>query len=178
MKWIDADDYKEFECGLEMLGTLLGFESVRPNEQSDPDCAWREGALSWLIWEAKTMEDPERVIPVRDVRQANSHHTWVARMLGWPKPERSLTVLVCPRQKVHPDVPAVADENLALVAPEVVRGIASRTVEALTAAAHEAPALSSDQLPDRVAQLFGEHRLGSAELVEELSALPVAADSA
>jgi hypothetical protein len=177
MRLIDSDEYKEFELGLEMLGTLLGFESVRPNEQADPDCAWREGSHVWLLWEAKTMEAGDREIPVRDVRQANSHRTWVSRKLGWPEPQRSSTILVCSRSAIHPDVPAVAEADLVLVSPATVRDIAVRATEALTAAAQEAPALSADQLPERAAQLFAEHRLGTDELVEELTTNPIATDA-
>lgn len=171
---IATDEAQEFELGLETLGEILGFESVRPNERADPDCAWREGTDLWLLWEAKTMEIGGRQIPARDVRQANTHHNWVARQLGWPEPENSVTVLVCPRTEIHPDAPPLAEERLVLAAPAIVRGIAERAVAAVTAAGNEAPALSPDQLRERIGQLFIEHRLGTDVLLKELAAIRIA----
>jgi hypothetical protein len=172
---IGSDSSQEFELGLETLGEILGFQSLRPNETADPDCAWREGTDLWLLWEAKTMEVADRQIPARDVRQANTHHNWVARQLGWPEPANSVTVLVCSREEIHPDAPAVADDRLALVSPATVREIAERAIAALTAAAHDAPALTPDKLRDRIAQLFIEYRLGTDVLLEELAAVRIAA---
>lgn len=174
---IEDDEYKEFELGLEMLGQVLGFEAVRPNETADPDCAWRIGEELWLLWEAKTMEGKKREVPAREVRQAGTHHTWVARRLGWAEPDRLLTVIVCPSETVQQDALAVADEHLYLASPAAVRGIATRAVEAVQVAANEAPALSREQLVGRVTQIFAEHRLDTEQLVEELSRKPVVAAS-
>ena len=174
MNQIEADDYKQFELGLESMGKILGFEAVRPNGRADPDGAWRLGADLWLLWEAKTMEGEDGQLPVRDIRQANSHHTWVARQLGWPEPRKSITLVVCRRDALHPDAASVADERLFLVSPEVVRSVASRARDAIRVAANEAPALSRDQLVERLSQLFLEHQLGTEQLVKELSSRNIA----
>ena len=170
---ISSDDYKEFEMGLEDLGTCLGFESVRPNKEADPDCAWREGSDAWIIWEAKTMEHPDRLLAARDARQASSHRNWVKSQLGWPEPETSVTAVVSQRETVDSAAVAVCDGDVFLVSPEIVRGIATRAAEALTTAAAEAPGLTADQLRDRIGELFTQHRLGTPQLIEELSTSPI-----
>jgi hypothetical protein len=175
-KRIESDEYKSFELGLQSLGEMLGFESIRPNDRADPDCAWREGGDLWLLWEAKTMEHRDAPLSAGDVRQANSHHTWVGRQLGWPEPQRSATMIVCAREEVHPDAAKVADARVALVPPEAVRDIARRTTAALSTIAAEGPSLGDEQLRVRVGQLFAEQRLGSAELAEELTGTPIAGD--
>jgi len=166
---IGSDDYKEFEMGLEMLGTCLGFESVRPKQKADPDCAWREGDKTWILWEAKTMEHPDKPLAARDVRQANSHRNWVSSQLSWPDPENSITVVVSQRDEVDSAAVAVCNADLFLVSPGVVSDIGVRVDHALTTAAAEAPGLTADQLRDRIAKLFSQHRLGTTELLEELT---------
>lgn len=171
---IGNDDASQFERGLLALGEILGFESVRPNETSDPDGAWRDGDTAWVLWEAKTMEKAEGTLAVRDVRQANSHATWVERKLGWSPAERTVTSVVCERVEVHEDVPAVAEESLMLVEPGVIRGLAVRTVEAIRAAAAELPGLNPDQLRSRLGELLQERRLGTEEILGELTTHPLA----
>jgi hypothetical protein len=171
---IGSDDYREFELGLETLGEILGFESVRPNETADPDCAWREGSEVWILWEAKTMEHGDAPLAARDARQAGTHHNWVKRQLGWPEPDQSVTVVVCARDEIHPDAAAVADERLVLVSPSVVREIAGRAVQAIASGGNDAPVLDPEQLRDRIGQLFVQHRLGTGELLQEVTGLPVA----
>jgi hypothetical protein len=166
---VSSDDYKEFELGLEALGSCLGFESVRPNQEADPDCAWREGNTAWILWEAKTMEHAEKPLAARDIRQANTHHIWVSNQLGWPDPEHSITAVVCWRREVDPAAATVCNADLFLVSPDVVHDIANRANEALTTAAAEAPGLAPDAIPERIARIFSQYRLGTTELLEELT---------
>lgn len=165
---IRSDDYKKFELGLETLGSCLGFESVRPNEVADPDCAWREGDTAWIIWEAKTMEHAEKPLSARDIRQANTHRNWVSSQLGWPDPERSITVVVCRRREVETIAAAICNADLYLVPSVAVRDIATRADKALSTVAAEAPGLAPDALRQRIAGLFSQYRLGTTELLEEL----------
>lgn len=172
---ISSDDYKEFEVGLETLGSCLGFESVRPNERADPDCAWRDGEEAWVLWEAKTMEDADRPLAVREVRQASSHKNWVRSQISWPQPRTSVTIVVSPRDVVDPDAVAVCDSDVYLVTPEQVRDIAARTAEAISVAAAAAPGLDANQLRARLGGLFAEHKLGTPELLAELTLQQISA---
>jgi hypothetical protein len=166
---IHSENYKEFELGLELLGSCLGFESVRPNQEADPDCAWREGDAAWIIWEAKTMDQAEKPLAPREVRQANTHHNWVSRQLGWPDADRSITAVVSRRREVESAAAAVCNADLFLVSLDVVSDIAARAEEALSTAAAQAPGLAPEALSEQIARLFSRHRLGTAELLEELT---------
>lgn len=166
---ISSDNYKEFELGLETLGSCLGFESVRPNERADPDCIWRDGEEAWILWEAKTMEHPDKPLAVREARQASSHRNWVRNQLSWPEPGTSATAVVSPREVVDPDASAVCDSDVFLVSPEQIRGVAARAIQAITGAAAAAPGLSTDQLRDHLSELFAEHSLGTSELLDEFT---------
>ena len=84
------DEATQFELGLTALGELLGFEAKRPpTRQAGPDSAWRDREKLWLLFEAKTEEQPQHGISVRVVRQALTHRDWVRNQLGWSEPERS-----------------------------------------------------------------------------------------
>lgn len=50
---LQSRDAKTFERGIEQLGHMLGFDSVRPGGSAAPDGAWRDGAIT-LLWEAKS----------------------------------------------------------------------------------------------------------------------------
>ena len=56
-----GDEATPFELGLETLGKLLGFESVRRTDTAAPDSAWRDGDAIWFVFEAKTEEKPRFV---------------------------------------------------------------------------------------------------------------------
>ena len=109
---LDADDATPFELGLEQLGSLLGFESVRSTAKAAPDCAWRDGSSLWLVFEAKTEEAAAGELPVSDIRQANTHRDWVAGQLGWDPPEQSLTSIITYRTSVDPDARALANDDV------------------------------------------------------------------
>lgn len=169
-----SDQAMEFEVGLLELGESLGFEAVRPNETSDPDGAWRDGDFAWLLWEAKTMEDADGVLAVRDVRQANSHATWVERKLAWQPPERLTTAIVCEKTDVHPDVQTVASGNLVLIDPGTIRELATRATEAIEIVTEESPGLNPEQLRGRIGQLFQEYKLGTHDILNEIGVRPLA----
>jgi len=84
----------------------------------------REGEKLWLLFEAKTEEQPQGVVSPREVRQANTHHAWVRNQLGWQEPERSLTAILSYKQAIEPDAAAIAGE-VRLVSPEVARHLAA-----------------------------------------------------
>lgn len=156
-----------FELGLEALGKLLGFESVRPNKTADPDCVWCDGERLWLIFEAKTDERAENPISADAVRQADSHHRWVASELGWPEPAESLTVIVSPKTTIHPDAKAVAGD-VRLAAPTTITAISRGVIEIHRALRARAPGLSDEGLAAAFATAFVDRRMGNEELLAQL----------
>jgi hypothetical protein len=163
------DDATRFELGLTALGELLGFESVRPAGQADPDTAWREGEHLWLLFEAKTEELAQNAVSPRETRQANTHHDWVLNQLGWPEPERSLTTIVSYKQAIEPDAAAIAGE-LRLASPLLIRDLAGRTFAVHREIRARARGLSDEQLEAAFAHEFRQRRLDSNALVAQLGA--------
>ena len=170
---IGQDVATPFELGLETLGELLGYESVRPNEQADPDGIWRDEERQWLLFEAKTEVQPGRAVSADQVRQATTHEQWAANRYGWPAAAVAATVIVTNQEDIDDNARTVAGE-VYIVSPNVLRGIAQRIVAVHREIRARAPGLSEEQLSDAFAAAFADRRLDTAALVEQLTARRVA----
>jgi Type III restriction enzyme, res subunit len=165
-----------FEQGLELLGKLLGFESERPAKQdAAPDAGWRDDERLWILWEAKTEELAHNPVNANDdVRHANSHATWMQTTFGWsPLPAQLVTVIATPKTTIHPAAAAVAEEHVALVAPETVGELAERAIGAHRAVRARYPALTGEELAAALGGELAARGLDTATLVVALAARPV-----
>ncbi len=169
---IASDTSSQFEEGLRGLGLLLGFDAVRPDGNADPDGVWRDENATWIILEAKTEEQAAAPLSVETVRQAESHHRWVAQNLGWPEPQETLTVIVSPRQTIDPDAAKLAVEQT-LVTPEVIRDIAKRCIAAHNEVRARARGLDNEPLAVDLGARFEREHLDTASLLSELGARAV-----
>jgi DEAD/DEAH box helicase/Helicase C-terminal domain len=165
---VQDDAATPFELGLQTLGELLGFESVRPNEQADPDGIWRDEERQWFLFEAKTEVQAGRAIDAHQVRQASSHKTWTLNRYGWPQPEAALTVIVTKQTEIDDNARNVAGD-VYVVHPDVLRTIAERVVAVHREIRTKAPGLSEEQLRDAFAAAFVDRGLDTASLVGLLS---------
>ena len=169
---VASDASSQFEEGLRGLGLLLGFDAVRPDGNADPDGVWRDGNATWIILEAKTEEQADAPLSVETVRQAESHHRWVAQNLGWPEPQETLTVIVSPRVTIDPDAAKLAVDQ-ALVTPAVIRDIAKRCIAAHNEVRARARGLDNEPLAVDLGARFGREHLDTASLLSELGARAV-----
>lgn len=171
---IEDSDAKVFENALKALGQLLGFDAERPaKEDAAPDGAWQDGSRAWVIWEAKTEEDPAGEVSVQEARQANSHADWVRHNYSWNEPEHEITVLASPKESVHPSVSGVAAANLYLVHPSVVAEIAHATVDLHRQLAGELVGLEDVEAAERMAAAIRTKKLDTPQLLKRLSANPL-----
>jgi Type III restriction enzyme, res subunit len=170
---IGDDDATKFELGVELLGTILGFESVRPAAEADPDGAWRDGGSLWLLFEAKTEEQATGEISASEIRQANTHADWVRSHFAWPEPDRAVTVLVTYKTRISQAAAGLAAEELHLVTPEIVREIAARAVALHRELAGELVGLGDADAIERMAALLTAARLTTPNLAEELTHSPL-----
>ncbi len=170
---ITGDAATPFELGLKTLGELLGFESVRPNEQADPDGIWCDDERQWLLFEAKTEVQPERAVSAAEVRQATTHKQWTLNRYGWPAPAQAATVLVSNQMTVDENARAVGGEVF-LVSPDAMRAIAERVVAVHREIRGRALGLSEEQLKGAFAAAFADRRLDTPRLVEQLTGRRVA----
>jgi hypothetical protein len=171
---IADDDATPFELGVEELGTLLGFESVRPNESADPDSVWRDGERVWILLEAKTEVDASQPLSAGQVRQATTHPQWVANTFSWPEPRTTLVSIVTHQTDVHDDARAVAGEVF-MVAPEIVRDLATRTLAVYREIRARAVGLSEEEIARAFAVGFTNLGLDNESLVAALGARQIGA---
>ena len=156
-----------------MLGQLLGFESVRPNGQADPDAAWRDGSRLWVITEAKTEERADTLLSADAVRQAATHEEWVANVLGWECPITAMTVIVSDKAQVDPAAVPISGD-LRLTTTATIREIAERTFAALREARAVARGMTDDELAAAVGRSFVDHQLDDEQLVGQFGARRIA----
>lgn len=165
---INDDAATPFELGLQTLGELLGFESIRPNEQADPDGIWRDEERQLFLFEAKTEVAEGRAVSADEVRQATTHKQWAINRYEWPEPAAALTALVTRQTEVDDNARAVAGE-VYLVSPLVVREIAERAISVHREIRARAPGLSEEQLRSAFAAAFRDRRLDTAALVDQFA---------
>ena len=81
-KGIVAVEHEKSEPALTELGRLLGAEASKPDGQGRSDSVWCWDGRVWIAVEAKSEQDPEREIALRDVRQANTQLAQLAEDRG------------------------------------------------------------------------------------------------
>ena len=142
---LDQEDAGPYEAALTTLGTYLGATAAKPAGPGRCDSAWRWDTALWLTIEAKSEEQPDGLLPLKDIRQTNTQLDQLATDQGVDHaPAGSPSILVSDRLTVSPEHAPVANPNVYLASTEVVRQIAG-DVEAvwtdlLAAAARHEPA--------------------------------------
>jgi hypothetical protein len=141
---LNEDAHGPYEEALTTLGTLLGALAAKPAGQGRCDSAWCWDTNLWLTIEAKSEEHPDGLLPLKDIRQANTQLDQLAADQSVDHaPAGSPTILVSDRLTVDPEHAPVANPNVYLVSTDVVSQIAG-DVEAvwadlLAAAARQGP---------------------------------------
>lgn len=141
---LEQDDSGPYEAALTSLGTFLGAVAAKPTGQGRCDSAWRWDLAIWVTIEAKSEEHANGLLPLKDIRQANTQLDQLAADQGVDHaPAGSPIVLVSDRLTVAPEHAAVANPNVYLASTDVIAQIAG-DVEAvwtdlLAAAARHEP---------------------------------------
>jgi hypothetical protein len=120
------DEAKAYERGLTSLGAFLGAEASKPKGQGRCDSAWVWGTAIWMTIEAKSEEHQNGLLPLKDVRQANTQLDQLVadRKMDYP-PAGSPAIIVSDRLTVDPQHAPVANPNVYLTSTEVLAEIAS-----------------------------------------------------
>ena len=82
MELLTSMEGKNFERGLEELGTALGYKTGNPKRDGDPDPWWQLGSQICIVSEAKIYQSEDKAISLTHVRQAASHVNWVRANLN------------------------------------------------------------------------------------------------
>lgn len=123
---LQQDGAERYERGLTILGSFLGASASKPKGQARTDSAWEWGTAKWLTIEAKSEEHDDGLLPVKDLRQANTQMDQLAadRGIDYP-PAGSPIVLLSDRLTVDPQHAPIANPNVFLSSPSVVSAIAA-----------------------------------------------------
>lgn len=122
---IAQDEAARYERGLTTLGSLLGAEASKPKGQGRCDSAWVWGTALWMTIEAKSEEHANGLLPLKDVRQANTQLDQLAADRGMDHPPAgSPAIIVSDKLSVDPQHAQAANPNVFLASTDVVREIA------------------------------------------------------
>lgn len=115
-----------YERGLTTLGTFLGAAASKPKGQARTDSAWEWGMAKWMTLEAKSEEHHDGLLPVKDIRQANTQMDQLAadRGVEYP-PAGSPAVLLSDRLTVDPQHAPIANPNVYLSSSTALSTIAA-----------------------------------------------------
>lgn len=97
----DTENHKVYHEGAQILGFALGAESLRPNDQGDPDVVWHWPGEFCLTIECKTEKTGKNGISKTDVQQAAGHVDWAVAKLELKGVEHAITpLIVAPEKKM------------------------------------------------------------------------------
>ncbi len=165
----EASPYERALSGLRLLAGADG-ALARSNAPAEPDGIWMFGQLLWLGWEAKTNTDPDKEIPAKHVREANSHLTYASHDRGEPIPAGSVTIYVSPQQRIDHAAAKVADAGLYLVTPEQVSQVAERLITAWQTIRTQTPGQDAQQAAPTVVDTLRFYRVLPSQWLEDLLA--------
>ncbi|AQX14517.1 MULTISPECIES: DEAD/DEAH box helicase [Tessaracoccus] len=120
------DEATRYECGLTTLGSFLGAEASKPKGQGRCDSDWVWGTAMWMTIEAKSEEHDDGLLPLKDVRQANTQLDQLAADRGMDNPPAgSPAIIVSDKLSVDPQHAPAANPNVHLASPSTVEEIGS-----------------------------------------------------
>jgi hypothetical protein len=122
---LGQEEATKYESALTTLGSFLGAEAGKPAGQGRCDSAWRWDSALWMTVEAKSEEHSDGLLPLKDIRQANTQLDQLAADEGVDHaPAGSPTIIVSDRLTVSPEHAPVANPNVYLASTDVVSQIA------------------------------------------------------
>lgn len=118
-----------YERGLTILGRFLGADASKPKGQGRCDSAWVWGTKKWVTIEAKSEEKSDGLLPLKDIRQANTQLDQLAADREMEDaPAGSLTIVVSDKLSVDPQHAQTAHSNVYLTSPGVIKEIVGDAV--------------------------------------------------
>lgn len=151
---MEQHESSQFEQGLQQLGKLLGFESLKPGGQSAPDAVWRFQDKLAIAFEAKSEERDSHPISLRTVRQALTHAQWVRDHYPFSNNAEVDVVIISPRSSIEEDAKSNA-KGLWYQNSDEMRKLTQLLVGALTRARSEGVRSNRE---DSIQAIFNELR--------------------
>lgn len=119
------EDARAYERALTSLGAFLGAQASKPKGSGRCDSAWAWGTAAWMTIEAKSEHQPDGLLPLSDIRQANTQLDQMAVDCGAEHvPAGSTSIIVSDRLAVDPRHAPVANANVYLTSTAIIEGVA------------------------------------------------------
>lgn len=170
---IAAFEHEKSEPALTELGRLLGADSSKPDGQGRSDSAWCWDSRVWIAIEAKSEQNPDREIALRDVRQANTELAQLAEDRGVGLPTLSAVVIASPRTQVADEAVVAAQPHVCLAHPDAFRALGNdiaRCWETLLLTRHGHTGRDLEAL---VRKTMAEHQVLATQIYERLTEAPI-----
>ncbi len=172
-KGIAAVEHEKTEPALTELGRLLGAEAFKPDGQGHSDSVWCWNGRVWIVVEAKSEQNPDGEIHLRDVRQANTELAQLADDRGVGIPTLSAVVIASPRTHVADEAVVAAQDHVYLAHPDAFRALGEDVARCwdkllLTRYGH-----TGRDLEALVRKTMAEHQVLPTQVYERLTAAPI-----
>lgn len=173
MDGLRSSEHQKFEPALTELGRLLGADAEKPAGPGRCDCAWCWDSRVWIAIEAKTEEDPESPVPLRDVRQANTQLNQLSEDRGVGVPALSAVIIACARVQIADEAVTGAEPHVYLAHPKAFVALAEDIARCwervmLTRYGH-----SGRDLEALVRRTMAEHQVLPTQVYERITANPI-----
>lgn len=127
------DESEAYERALTLLGGFLGARASKPKGQGRCDSAWEWDTAMWTTIEAKSEQHSDGLLPLKDIRQANTQLDQLAADHGMDHPPAgSPAIIVTDRLNVDPQHASVANPNVYLSSTHEITAIAGDVVRVWT----------------------------------------------
>ncbi|QIN29262.1 DEAD/DEAH box helicase [Brevibacterium luteolum] len=122
---LNQNESCQYEFGLTLLGNFLGAKAGKPKARGRCDSAWEWGTDLWVTVEAKSEQHGNGLLPLKDIRQANTQldHLASDRGMDYPPPD-SFSIIISDRLSVDPGDSRVANPNVFIASKQAVSEVA------------------------------------------------------
>jgi len=165
------NDATTYEGGLTTLGTFLGAEASKPKGQGRCDSAWLWDTAMWMTVEAKSEQHSDGLLPLKDLRQANTQLDQLAGDQGMDHPPPgSPAVIVSDRLVVDPQHAPAANPNVYLASTETVEQIAGDISSVWSDLLTSATGIQAEHvLRQHVRSVMTEHGCLPSQVIDRLT---------
>ncbi len=165
------NDATTYEGGLTTLGTFLGAEASKPKGQGRCDSAWLWDTAMWMTVEAKSEQHSDGLLPLKDLRQANTQLDQLAGDQGMDHPPPgSPAVIVSDRLVVDPQHAPAANPNVYLASTETVEQIAGDISSVWSGLLTSATGIQAEHvLRQHVRSVMTEHGCLPSQVIDRLT---------
>lgn len=170
---IEQNQADRFDRAVVELGRMLGFHAEKPEGNGAPDGVWQLSNHLILLFEGKSSEGAQGLIPISDVRQAQGHRDWYRARRAEGAENLAVTVLLTHRDRLDPEALPHA-EGIYYVRIAEVRTTFARAAAMLRAARSRIVGLEAADAVAIISEEFHSAGLTPTDVYAALTGIPLA----